>query len=560
MNKLYYGDCLQVMQQMPKNSVDLIYLDPPFNSNRVYNAIYKDETGRPLPDQIDAFCDIWTLDEETEHIIRTVPRVMLQEGIDDSVVKFWRNWMNALRYTNEKLLAYLSYMTERLLQMKILLRPTGSIYLHCDPTASHYIKVVMDGIFGEKNYRSEIIWKRHSAHNDKLYGAIHDTIFYYSYAEKTIPDEVLISLTDDRIKDFDGCDKHGKYESQPLTGPGRSRGESGKPWRGVDPGKRANRCWSVSRTGKYAKYIEEHFILNYRNIQSIHARLDALDKANLILWSRNGNPRLKYYLMPDAGMPPQSIWTDIQKVSGDEDEGYDTQKPVALLERIIKASSKKGDVVFDPFCGCATTLVAAQGLERKWIGIDIAIHAIKRVSALRLKEKCGLIEDRDYEISGIPKSLEGAKDLHKRDSYQFQKWAVEMVDGFVTAKKSNDGGVDGRLYFPEGEEDELKAMKLSVKGGQRVIPDDLRSLAGIIDEEDFPMGGFITLKTLGRIQREHFEDFCRKKGTTIINGKEYPRLQVLCIEEILKGKRFKTPLVRGQSRTDQLPLFDGNIS
>ena len=542
MNKLYYGDCLQIMRDyMKKASVDLIYLDPPFNSNRNYNAIYTDETGRPLPEQIDAFCDIWTLNDETDRALREVPVSMIEEGIDDRVVNFWKNWMNALRYGNEKLLAYLTYMTERLLQMRIILKPTGSIYLHCDPTCSHYIKVIMDSIFEEKNFRAEIIWRRHSAHNDKLYGTIHDTIFYYSYGEKTIPDEVLISLTDDRIKDFDDSDKHGKYESQPLTGPGRSSGESGKPWRGVDPGKRANRCWSVSRKGKYAKYIEEHFIPNYRNIESIHARLDALNEANLILWSRNGNPRLKYYLMPDAGMPPQSIWMDIPAVRGDEDEGYDTQKPVALLRRILNGSSKKNDTVFDPFCGCGTTLEVAQHLNRKWIGVDIAFHAIKRVSAVRLKDKCKLIEDQDYEIHGIPLTLEAATDLWKRDDYQFQKWAVEMVDGFVTARKSDDGGVDGRLYFYEGED--LKRMKISVKGGENIKPEMLRALAGVIDNEDYPIGGFITRKTLGTRQRKNFMDFCREKGKIEINGILYPRLQILSTQEILDGKRFNTPMV-----------------
>ena len=318
MNKLYYGDCLQIMQDyMKKSSVDLIYLDPPFNSNRNYNAIYKDETGRPLPEQIEAFCDIWTLDDETDRAIRDVPDLMIQEGIDDSVAQFWYNWMNALRRTNEKLLAYLSYMTERLLQMRIILRPTGSIYLHCDATASHYIKVIMDSIFGEKNFRAEIIWKRHNAHNDKLYGTIHDTIFYYSYGEKTIPDEVLIPLTDDRIEDFDGCDEHGKYEKGDLKGPGSSGGESGQPWHGISPG---SRHWAPPRVGKgrYAEYIVENFIPNYGEIEGVHARLDALDEAGLIIWSSRGNPRLKRYLTPDAGMPPQSIWDDIGKASGDE--------------------------------------------------------------------------------------------------------------------------------------------------------------------------------------------------------------------------------------------------
>ena len=538
-----------MQREMNANSVDLIYLDPPFNSNRNYNAIYKDETGRPLPDQIEAFCDLWTLDNQREQAIRKMPEFMRSQNIDESIVKFWTVWMKALRDTNPKLLAYLSYMVERLVQMKIILRPTGSIYLHCDPTYSHYIKVIMDGIFDEKNYRAEIVWKRHNAHNDRLFGRIHDTIFYYSYGDRNIPNDVLIPLSDDRRKAYSNSDDHGKYERADLTASGMSGGESGQPWCDISPG---NRHWAPPLRGKYAEYIEENFIPNYRSIKSVHSRLDALNKAELIHWSGRGNPRLKRYLAQDAGMPPQSIWDDIPPVRGEEDKGYPTQKPVDLLKRIIKASSKENDVIFDPFCGCGTTLAASQCLNRKWIGIDIAIHAIKRVSAIRLGEECGLVEERDYEITGIPRTLEGAEDLWKRDKYQFEKWAVEMVDGFVTTRKSRDGGIDGRLYFPSSEDDDLKAMKLQVKGGATVKIESLRALAGVIDEEDYPMGGFITRKTLGRMQKKNFLDFCRSKGEVKIGGIFYPRLQILCIEEIFEGKRFNTPVVRGRSSTDQL--------
>ena len=552
MNKLYYGDCLSVMQrEMYANSVDLIYLDPPFNSNRNYNAIYKDETGRPLPDQIEAFCDLWTLDPERERAIRKMPEFMRSQDIDESIVRFWSVWMKALRDTNPKLLAYLSYMVERLVQMKIVLKPTGSIYLHCDPTYSHYIKVIMDGIFDEKNYRAEIVWKRHNAHNDKLFGRIHDTIFYYSYGERNIPNDVLIPLSDERLKDYRFSDERGRYATGDLTASEPRTGESGRPWRGIDP---RNRHWAAPRTGKYAAYIELNFIPNYRNIESVHARLDVLEENGFIYWSEGGKPYLRRYLMPDSGQPPQSIWGDITPVRGEEDEGYPTQKPVELLDRILKASSKEGDIVFDPFCGCGTTLEAAQRLNRKWIGVDIAIHAIKRVSAIRLSERCGLVETRDYEISGVPRTVEGAADLWKRDKYQFEKWAVEMVDGFVTTRKSRDGGVDGRLYFPIGESDDLKAMKLQVKGGKTVKIESLRALAGVIDEEDYPMGGFITRKTLGRMQKRNFLDFCRTKGTIEIAGVEYPRLQILSVEEILVGDRFETPIIRGRSATDQLRL------
>ena len=541
MNRLYYGDCLTVMQrEMKANSVDLIYLDPPFNSNRSYNAIYKDETGRPLPDQIDAFCDLWTLNEETERTIRAVPKIMMIEGINSSVIKFWQNWMNALRYTNPKLLAYLSYMTERLLQMKILLRPTGSIYLHCDPTASHYIKVVMDGIFGHENFRNEIVWKRTFARKGNLTRGLArdaDYILRYSKGEKfkwnpeavTIPYDID-NLDEQTLQQYSDIEKETgrRYSLTSITAPNQ-----------VSESDRTYNFMGVTRTWRWSE-----------------ERMQAEIEAGRIVQTQKGNvPRYKRYLDEQKGKTLNSIWTDIPNLSSQSDEymGYPTQKPVALLQRIIKTSSDQGDIVFDPFCGCGTTIEAAHLEGRQWIGIDIAIHAIKRVSAMRLSRRCKLKESVDYEITGIPQNMEGAIDLHRRDAYHFQKWAVESVDGFVTARKSNDGGVDGRIYFSDGED--LKIMKLEVKGGKQVRIESLRALAGIIDEQDFPMGGFITLKTLGQRQREHFEDFCRIKGTIRIGDKVYPRLQVLCTEEILNGAKFDTPLVRGKSATDQMELF-----
>ena len=541
MNILYYGDCLQVMQQMGKDSVDLIYLDPPFNSNRAYNAIYKDETGRPLPDQIEAFCDLWTLDKERERAIRNLPNVFIEHGYDDSNVRFWKVWMNALRNTNPKLLAYLSYMTERLLQMRVLLRPTGTIYLHCDPTASHYIKVVMDSIFGHDNFRNEIIWQRTFARKGNLTRGLArnaDYILRYSKGENftwnteavTIPYD-MENLDDQTLQQYSQIEKETgrRFSLTSITAPNQ-----------ISESSRTYKLMGVTRTWRWSQ-----------------ERMQAEMEAGRIIQTQRGNvPRYKRYLDEQKGKTFNSIWTDIPNLSSQSEEriGYPTQKPVALLRRIIRASSNKNDIVFDPFCGCGTTLEAAHLEGRQWIGIDIAIHAIKRVSAIRLQKRCHLKEDEDYEITGIPQTLEGAKDLHERDPYQFQKWAVEMIDGFVTPRKSGDGGVDGRLYFPDGEE--LKAMKLEVKGGKTVKPEQLRALAGIIDEQDFPMGGFITLKTLGRIQRQHFEDFCRTKGTVEINGRSYPRLQVLCVEEILNGKAFDTPIIRGKSENDQMSLFD----
>ena len=181
MNRLYYGDCLTIMQDMPLGSIDLIYLDPPFNSNRSYNAIYKDETGNPLPDQIEAFCDAWELDEERERVIRAMPVLMREAGIDDSAARLWQLWMNSLRNTQPRLLAYMSYMTERLIVMQRILKPTGTIYFHCDPTASHYVKVMMDAVFGHRNYRNEIIWAyRRWPAKQNDFQRMHDVILRYS--------------------------------------------------------------------------------------------------------------------------------------------------------------------------------------------------------------------------------------------------------------------------------------------------------------------------------------------------------------------------------------------
>ena len=322
-NQLYYGDCLTVIEKdIDLESVDLIYLDPPFNSNRSYNAIYKDETGRPLPDQIEAFCDLWTLDEERERAIRNLPALMIDKGIDHGVVKFWESWLAALRNTNPKLLAYLSYMVERLVWMKDILKPTGSIYLHCAPTASHYIKVMMDGVFGHENFRNEIIWcYERGGRSKSQFGRKHDTLLFYSKTQKYLfyADAVRIN----RRK------THMKIETD-------SEG----------------REWQVKKDAKSGKI---------------------------------------YRYPADMGVLCPDWWTGIQQLNRSEKErlGYPTQKPLALLERIIKASSNEDDIVFDPFCGCATTLEAAEKLNRKWIGIDIAIHAINRVAAVRLKDRCG---------------------------------------------------------------------------------------------------------------------------------------------------------------------------
>ena len=489
-NRLYYGDCLTIMRDhMGVESVDLIYLDPPFNSNREYNAIYKDETGRPLPDQIEAFNDLWELDEDRERAIRALPILMREQGVDDAVAEFWRVWVNALRNTQPRLLAYLSYMVERLLWMKVVLKPTGSVYLHCDPTASHYIKVMMDGVFGHRNFRNEIVW-HYSGWNARLkskFNSRHDVVFFYaggknptfnSYADPWKDEEEYVTKVKQKVRVDEGGRKY------ILSDAGRGK-------------------------GRVKRFLDE---------------------------------AMKY------GRPASDVWfIDRLSSSSKERLGYATQKPLALLERIIKASSNPGDVVFDPFCGCATTLEAAHKLGRQWIGVDIAIHAVKRVAAIRLRDRLGLVEGRDFTIEGVPHSLEGAQDLWDRDKYHFQKWAVEQVDGFVTSKRTVDGGIDGRLYFAMptthglGGHGDLQSMAIEVKGGKNVSISDLRALRGVLDNDRAVMAGLIVMEPLGPTQERNFHRFMADAGDLDILGMKYARMQMLTVPEILEGKRFATP-------------------
>ena len=547
MNRLYYGDCFTIMAEWPNACVDMIYLDPPFNSNRNYNAIYKDETGRPLPDQIEAFCDMWELDQERERAIRTMPVLMRESGIDDATAELWRLWMRALRDTQPRLLAYLSYMAERLLIMSRLLKPAGSLYFHCDPTVSHYVKPLLDAVFGHDNFRNEVIWRRISAHNSaRRWGPIHDTLFFYTRGDKYTWNRLFQEYDKDYVeRHYRNLDDKGQYRLGDLTGSGIRSGESGQPWKGIDPTNNG-RHWAVPTEKSLPDDV--HLPLDYHNM-TVQQRLDVLDEVGLIYWpSRGTMPRFKGYTSTADGVPLQDVIWDIPPIGAHANErlGYATQKPLALLERIIASSSNPGDVVLDPFCGCATTLEAAHKLGRQWIGIDIAIHAVKRVARIRLNERLGLVEGQDYTIDGIPSTLEGAKDLWRRDKYHFQKWAVEQTEGFVTTKRTADGGIDGRVYFAVPDEKELQSMVVEVKGGANVNIVDLRALKGVLDYDTALMAGLVIMEPLGPVKERNFIRFMADAGAIELWGNEYPRMQLLTVGEILDGKRFRTPTVAGR--------------
>ncbi len=568
MNHLYYGDNLTRMQQMPKHCVDLIYLDPPFNSKQNYNLIYKNLTGKPVPDQAEAFCDTWEMDSQKEEIAKAMPVLMREHGVEDYYVEFWRLWINALRHTQPHLLAYLIYMVQRLLHMKSILRPTGSIYLHCDPTASHYIKVMMDGIFGHKNFRNEIIWRRTGSHNkSERWGPVHDVLLFYSATDAFTWNSPKQSYMQGHVDEHFEKDSFGyktAYYGNVLTGSNTRNGESGKPWKGIDPTIK-NRHWAIP-----GKLWEDSGLDDTGMSQ--HQKLDALFDGGFIkipegqAWPiyerriRNGEgPAIGdiWAYQPytegkvfgtDEGIDADVSWI---KPRSRERLGYPTQKPVGLLKRIIAASSNKGDVVFDPFCGCGTTIYAAQELERSWIGCDIAILSIKLMREILTGERYRLVEGSNFDVNGIPVSVEQAQELFKRDPFQFEHWIVERVGGFPT-KKTGDKGIDGRMYFET--KDGLKAMVLSVKGG-KLRPTDVRDLRGVLaDMSDTEMAGFLSLQEPSKAMREA----ASLAGQYEYGGIKYDRLQFLTAKDILEDKReFHTPTKMASkiaSRQHSLPL------
>lgn len=517
-NRLLYGDNLTIMNDMPNGMVDLIYLDPPFKSERTYNLIYRQLTGAPLPEQEEAFCDAWELDPEKDQLAREMPGMLRTNGVDEAIIVFWQAWIDALRTSQPKLLAYLVYMTYRLVAMRRILKPSGSLFLHCDPAAAHYIKVILDGVFGHENFRSEIIWKRTSAHSSaKRFGPVHDTIFFYSKSSRYTWNDQFQPYDETYVanfythKDADGR----QWRRSDLTGAGTRNGETGKPWRGID----------VTAKGRHWAYPPDVL-----EVMAEDGKIHFPAKVG-------GMPMLKRYLDEQKGNPLQDVWTDISPIHNMSQDrlGYPTQKPVQLLDRIIRAASKPGDLVFDPFAGCGTTIYAAHQAGRQWIGCDIAILSVRIVRDVLLK-KYGLLEGEHYQVGGVPLTAEGAIDLFQRDPRQFQHWVVELAGGFPSTKHSNDRGVDGAIWFDLNGQ--YRRMVISVKGG-KLKPDFTRELTGVLArEKDADLAGLITLQgspTPGMLKDVADAGMFRHLGTS------YPRIQIRSAADLLAGNPFTTP-------------------
>lgn len=512
-NTLYYGDNLKILREyIPDDSVDLIYLDPPFNSNATYNVLFKEPTGKPSNAQMNAFEDTWQWGLESERALQEIAA----SPIAPTAMKEFMSVLPNFVGSKTPMRAYLTMMAVRLLELRRVLKDTGSLYLHCDPTASHYLKLLMDTIFVGANFKNEIIWKRINAKSNvkRKFGAIHDVILVYT---QSLGSELWNQLY--RPLDLEYVNTTYRYIEQEtgrrysladLTA-SMQRASSGQiyEWKGKTPP--ASRCWV------YAK-----------------EKMEELEKNGRIVYSSKGYPRFKSYLDENPGEKIPDLWDDIPIVSGRETLGYPTQKPEALLERIINASSNEGDTVLDPFCGCGTAIVVAEKLKRQWIGIDITTLAIGLME-WRLKN---IVPFPSFKVVGEPEDLTGAIDLAGRDKYQFQWWAAKKIGGqpYADKKKGADTGIDGYIYYMD-EKDKIKKAIVSVKSGG-VHVDMIRDLGHVIEREKSEIGVFITLE---RPTRPMLEEAAMKGFYRSPLGRDYPRLQILTVEDILGGKTPDIP-------------------
>lgn len=514
-NALYYGDNLFVLREyVPRESVDLIYLDPPFNSQRGYNVIFKDEAGRQSDAQSEAFADTWHWGPAAEgHLYYLLNTAEHGGAVPEAVTAIIGALVSALG--RNQVTAYLVEMSVRLVEMYRVLKPTGSLYLHCDPAASHYLKVLLDGIFGPANFRSEVVWKRTSAHSSaKRYGPVHDTLLYYAKTDQHTWNPQHQPYDQHYLDEFyTHVDEDGRrWRRSDVTGAGIRRGETGKPWRGID----------ITTKGRHWAYPP--------------SVLEQMDAAGKLHWpaKAGGMPMLKRYADQQPGVPLQDVWTDIPPLHNLAAErlGYPTQKPVALLKRVIEASTNPGDVVLDPFCGCGTAIAAAHQLGRRWMGIDVTYIAIW-VMRERLRRE---FDFTDVDVINDPTEIGGVRQMvaGKDGRYQFQWWALEKLGAQPpggSEKRGADRGIDGKIAFtdPAGRRG---TVLVSVKSGA-VNPGMVRDLRGTVERDGAQMGVFVTLEEPTQGMRD--EATAAGFYAPVTSETPLPKLQIVTAQELLSG-------------------------
>ena len=521
-NSLYFGDNLDILRErIADESVDLIYLDPPFNSNATYNVLFREGDGERSAAQITAFDDTWRWSVESELAYREVvndgPRAL------GDMLQAMRSFLG-----QNDMMAYLTMMAQRLVELRRVLKPTGSIYLHCDPTASHYLKLLLDAVFDVRNYKNEIAWKRTSAHNDSsAYGRAHDIIFMYTKDWTNFQWNRQYQAYDQEYLDshYRRTTPEGRqYRTDNLTAGGLSGGGYEYEWNGV------TRVWRAPRE-----------------------TMERWQREGRIYYTRNGVAEYIRYLDEMPGVPVQDVWTDISPINSQARErlGYPTQKPEALLQRIIGASSNEGDVVLDPFCGCGTATSAAERLNRRWIGIDITHLAIALIRH-RLHDTFGDAL-RPYDVIGAPADLAGAQALARHDRYQFEWWALGLVDARPAQDKRRgaDSGIDGYINFFDDNGGRAKRVIVQVKSGSVGVA-QIRDLKGVVERENAAIGVFITLRRpTAPMTREALAAgfYVPERYPNL----QFPQLQIFTIEDLLAGGAPQYPRVAPQATFRRAP-------
>ncbi len=522
-NNLYYGDNLQVLRDTIANeSVDLIYLDPPFNSNASYNVLFKGPKGNESAAQIEAFDDTWHWTNAAEDAFGEV--LHSSNGAAAEMLRAMRSFLG-----ENDMMAYLAMMAVRLIELHRVLKPTGSLYLHCDPTASHYLKILLDAVFGKEHFLNDIVWKRaetvkgNFGQGARFFDRNFDNILFYRKGNEQYFNQPFKEYSEDYIRKFyrfTESETGRRYRLISMTGPG-----------GASKGNPEYKVMGITRFWRYSR-----------------KKMQELIDTDMVVQTKPGNvPQRKQYLDQGKGVPVQSFWDDIPALHSQSGErlGYPTQKPVALLERILSASSNEGDVVLDPFCGCGTTVHAAEKLNRQWIGIDVTHLAIGLIEK-RLRDAFPTVQ---FVTHGVPQDLAGARDMANRGRkdknyyFEFEKWALSLINAQPgnLSKKGADRGIDGNIYFGKT----ARAI-VSVKAGDNVGVAMIRDLRGVIERENAEIGIFLTLTpptkpmgaeaaAAGQFELEGFQPV--------------PRIQIVTIEQALKlhDRALKLPMVRSDN-------------